>query len=135
MARQLRSMQEMGVIRPSSSPWASPVVLVRKRDGTHRLCVDYRGLNAVTRADTFPLPRIDDLLDQLGAAKYFSTLDLASGYWQIRMHADSVEKTVFVTPQGLFEFRVMPFGLTNAPGGVSAPHAKGVGWSESRKWT
>ena len=116
VARQLRSMQEMGVIRPSSSPWASPVVLVRKRDGTHRLCVDYRGLIAATRADTFPLPRIDDLLDQLGAVKYFSTLDLASGYWQIRMHADSVEKTAFVTPQGLFEFRVMPFGLTNAPG-------------------
>ena len=104
------------MIQPSSSPWASPVVMVRKRDGTHRFCVDFRELNSVTKADTFPLPKIDDLLDQLGAARYFSTLDLASGYWQIRMHPDSVEKTAFVTPQGLHEFRVMPFGLTNAPG-------------------
>ena len=77
--------------------------------------MDYRDLNAVTRADTFPLPRIDNLLDQLGNSCYFSTLDLASGYWQIRVHPDSQEKTAFVTPQGLYEFRVMPFGLTNAP--------------------
>ena len=116
VAKQLRSMQQTGVIRPSSSPWASPVVMVRKRDGTHRFCIDYRELNAVTKPDTFPLPRIDDLLDQLGASRYFSTLDLASGYWQIRMNPESVEKTAFVTPQGLYEFRVMPFGLTNAPG-------------------
>ncbi len=115
VARQLQAMQAAGVIEPSNSPWASPVVMVRKKDGTHRFCVDYRQVNAVTRADTFPLPRIDDLLDQLGDSKYFSTLDLASGYWQIRVHADSQEKTAFVTPQGLFEFRVMPFGLTNAP--------------------
>ncbi len=112
VAKQLRSMQETGVIQPSSSPWASPVVMVRKRDGTHRFCVDYRELNSVTKPDTFPLPRIDDLLDQLGTARYFSTLDLKSGYWQIRMHPESVEKTAFVTPQGLYEFRVMPFGLT-----------------------
>ena len=104
VAKQLRSMQEAGVIQPSSSPWASPVVMVRKRDGTHRFCMDFRELNSVTKADTFPLPRTDDLLDQLGAARYFSTLDLASGYWQIRMHPDSVEKTAFVTPQGLYEF-------------------------------
>lgn len=116
VAKQLHSMQQAGVIQPSSSPWASPVVMVRKRDGTHRFCVDYRELNAVTKPDTFPLPRIDDLLDQLSASRYFSTLDLASGYWQIRMDPGSVEKTAFVTPQGLYEFRVMPFGLTNAPG-------------------
>ena len=115
VARQLREMQQNGVIQPSSSPWASPVVMVRKKDGTHRFCIDYRDLNAVTVPDTFPLPRIDDLLDQLGQSRFFSTLDLASGYWQIRVHPDSRKKTAFVTPQGLFEFRVMPFGLTNAP--------------------
>ena len=115
VARQLEAMQNEGVIQPSRSPWASPVVLVRKKDGTHRFCVDYRRLNSVTKADTYPLPRIDDLLDQLGLAKYFTTLDLAAGYWQIRVHQGSQEKTAFVTPQGLFEFRVMPFGLCNAP--------------------
>ena len=89
--------------------------MVRKKDGSHRFCVDYRHVNAVTKPDTFPLPRIDDLLDQLGRSRFFSTLDLAAGYWQIRMQPDSQEKTAFATPQGLFEFRVMPFGLTNAP--------------------
>ena len=84
-------MQEAGVVQPSSSPWSSPVVMVRKKDGTHRFCVDYRGLNSVTKLDTFPLPRIDDLLDQLGHSRYFSTLDLASGYWQIRVHPNSQE--------------------------------------------
>ena len=115
VARQLSQMQNAGVIEPSRSPWASPVVLVRKRDGTHRFCVDYRALNSVTKPDRFPLPRIDDLLDQLGESKYFSTIDLASGFWQIRMHPAAKEKTAFVTHQGLYEFRVMPFGLTNAP--------------------
>ena len=115
VAKQLRDMQSAGVVEPSNSPWASPVVMVRKQDGSHRFCINYRQLNAVTKADTFPLPRIDDLLNQLEAARYFTTLDLVSGYWQIRMHPDSAEKTAFVTPQGLFQFRVMPFGLTNAP--------------------
>ncbi len=115
VARQLRSMQDAGVIQPSCSPWASPVVMVRKKDGTHRFCVDYRELNSVTKADTFPLPQIDDLLDQIRDSRFFSTLDLAASYWQIRVEPGSREKTAFVTPQGLYEFRVMPFGLTNAP--------------------
>ena len=115
IARQLRNMQRDGVIQPSNSPWSSPVVMVRKKDGSHRFCVDYRELNSVTKADTFPLPRIDDLLDQLGGTRYFSTMDLASGFWQIQMEPDSREKTAFVTPQGLYEFLVMPFGLKNAP--------------------
>ena len=115
IARQLKEMQENGVIQASKSPWSSPVVLVQKKDGSLRFCIDYRELNSVTKADTFPLPRIDDLLDQLGKAKYFSKFDLASGFWQIRMHPQSQEKTAFSTPQGLYEFRVMPFGLTNAP--------------------
>ena len=89
--------------------------MVRKKDGSHRFCVDYRHLNSVTKSDTYPLPRIDDLLDQLGECRYFSTLDLASGYWKIRVAPESREKTAFTTPQGLYEFLVMPFGLTNAP--------------------
>ena len=115
VAKQLKSMQKNNVIQPSCSPWSSPVVMVWKKDGTHRFCVDYRSLNSLTKPDTFPLPRIDDLLDVLGKARYFSTLDLASGFWQIRLDEDSKEKTAFVTPQGLYEFRVMPFGLINAP--------------------
>lgn len=101
VARQLKSMQQNGVIQPSCSPWTSPVVMVRKKDGSHRFCVDYRGLNAVTKADTFPLPRTD-LLNQLGKSKYFSSLDLESVFWQIRMAPCSQEKTAFTTPQGLF---------------------------------
>jgi len=104
VARQLRTMQEVGIIQPSNSPWASPVVLVCKKDGTYRFCVDYRELNAVTKPDTFPLPRIDDLLDQLGSTKFFSTLDLASGFWQVQVHPDSQAKTAFFTPQELHEF-------------------------------
>ena len=115
VANQLSKMQSMGVIRPSCSPWASPVVLVRKKDGSLRFCIDYRHLNDVTKSDVFPLPRMDDLLDQLGKSKFFSTLDLASGYWQVQVHPDSREKTAFITHQGLYEFSVMPFGLKNSP--------------------
>ena len=115
IARQLQEMQRDGVIQASTSPWASPLVLVRKKDGNLRFCVDYRQLNAVTKLDPFPIPRIDDLLDQLGKSCYFSTLDLAAGFWQIKVAEDSREKTAFITHRGLFEFRVMPFGLMNAP--------------------
>ena len=115
IARQLDEMQSNNIIKPSESPWASPVVLVKKRDGTLRFCVDYRALNSVTKPDVFPLPRIYDLLDQLGKLKYFTTLDLKSGYWQIKVQTDSQEKTAFITHEGLFKFRVMPFGVKNAP--------------------
>jgi len=115
VACQLAKMQQERVIQPSSSPWASAMVLVHKEDGSLRICVDYRHLISVTRPNTFPLLRIDDLLDRLGSARYFTTLDLSAGYWQIRVADDSIEKTAFATLTGLFEFRVMPFGLTNAP--------------------
>ena len=108
-------MLKQGVIVPSSSPWASPIVLVAKKDGTTRFCVDYRKLNAITKPDVFPLPRIDDSLDLLCGTQYFTSLDLASGYWQVGMDKESQEKTAFTTHNGLYEFTVMPFGLCNAP--------------------
>ena len=102
-------------IRVSQSPWASSVVLVKKKDGTLRFCIDYRGLNSVTKKDAYPLPRIDSCLDALTGSQWFSTLDLASGYWQVAMEEASIEKTAFLTHKGLFEWKVMPFGLCNAP--------------------
>ena len=108
-------MLDQGVIAPSSSPWASPVVLVSKKDGSTRFCVDYRKLNAITKLDVYPLPRIDDSLDLLAGTQYFTSLDLASGYWQVGMEESSQEKTAFTTHRGLYEFQVMPFGLCNAP--------------------
>ena len=108
-------MVQQGIAKPSVSPWASPVVLVGKRDGTTRFCVDYRRLNSVTRKDVYPLPRITDILDSLGNAKFFSTLDLASGYWQVALDPETRDKTAFTTHKGLFEFIRMPFGLCNAP--------------------
>ena len=112
---ELQKMLDQDLIRPSSSPWASPIVLVTKKDGTTRFCIDYRHLNDVTRKDAFPLPRIDESLDTLAGAKYFCTLDLASGYWQVGMTEQDRDKTAFCTKFGLYEFNVMPFGLSNAP--------------------
>ena len=113
--QMVEKMLGQGVIQPSKSPWASPIVLVAKKDGTTQFCVDYRKLNAVTKMDVYPLPRIDDTLDLLANNQYFSTLDLASGYWQVQMDSASQEKTAFTTHVGLYEFKVMPFGLCNAP--------------------
>ena len=108
-------MLKQGVVTPSHNPWASLVVLVAKKDGTTCFCVDYWKLNAITKMDVHPLPQIDDSLDQLADSCYFSTLDLASGYWQVSMSEESQEKTAFVTWNGLYEFKVMPFRLCNAP--------------------
>ena len=113
--KEVQRMLKQGIIEPSCSPWSSPIVLVRKKDGSLRFCIDYRKLNSVTKKDSYPLPRIDDSLDALGGAKWFSTLDLASGYWQVKMHPDDKEKTAFTTSSGLYQFNVLPFGLTNAP--------------------
>ncbi|KAM6892521.1 retrovirus-related Pol polyprotein from transposon 412, partial [Xenentodon cancila] len=111
----IRELLDNQVIRESCSPFASPIVLVRKKDGTLRLCVDYRLLNSKTRKDAFPLPRIEESLDALSGAKWFSTIDLASGYHQVAVTEEDKMKTAFCTPFGLFEFQRMPFGLCNAP--------------------
>jgi Reverse transcriptase (RNA-dependent DNA polymerase)/RNase H-like domain found in reverse transcriptase/Integrase zinc binding domain/Chromo (CHRromatin Organisation MOdifier) domain/Retroviral aspartyl protease/Integrase core domain/Retrotransposon gag protein/Zinc knuckle len=113
--KTLHDLLEKGFIEPSSSNFASPILFVKKKDGTLRMVIDYRGVNKLTVKNKFPLPRIDDLLDQLSGANVFSSLDLLSGYHQIRITDDDVSKTAFRTPQGLFQFKVLPFGLTNAP--------------------
>lgn len=108
-------MLERGIIEPSSSPWSSNVVLVTKKDGTVRFCVDYRVLNSLTKKDAYPLPRVDECLDSLAGSKWYSTMDLNSGFWQVGLSNDSRERTAFSTSLGLFHFTVMPFDLVNSP--------------------
>ena len=112
---QVGPMEDWGVVRPSSSPFAAAVVLARKKNGKWRFCVDFRGLNRLTVQDNYPLPRIDAIFDQLGKSRYFSMLDAQSGYWQIPMAPEDIHKTAFITHRGLREFVRMPFGLTGAP--------------------
>ncbi|MCG8047963.1 MAG: RNase H-like domain-containing protein, partial [Candidatus Thiodiazotropha endolucinida] len=113
--QQIDTMLNENIIKPSTSPWASGIVIVKKKDGTSRFCVDYRQLNDVTIKDAYPLPRIDESLDQLAGSKWFSCLDLSSGFWQVEMDENDKQKTAFTTRRGLFEFNVMPFGLSCAP--------------------
>jgi FtsZ-binding cell division protein ZapB len=112
---EIQRLLEVGLITPSKSQWTSPVVVVKKKNGKKRLCVDYRKLNKVTKKDCYPLPRIDDILETLSGSQWFSLLDLASGFWQVKLDLKDHEKSTFITRFGTYEFTVMPFGLCNAP--------------------
>ena len=112
---ELEGMERDGIIEKSESEWASPLVVVTKKDGGIRLCVDYRKLNQVTKFDAYLMPRVDELLDKIGNAQFITTLDLAKGYGQVPVSKDDREKTGFVSPKGLYQFITMPFGLSGAP--------------------
>ena len=113
--KEIKKMYDLGICKPSTSPWSSPVVLVKKKDNSCLFCVDYRILNKHTLKDLYPLPRIEDCLDNLSGSKYFATIDLASGYLQVALDKESQPKTAFSSRHGQFEFTVMPYGLCNAP--------------------
>ncbi|KAI3819778.1 hypothetical protein L1987_13628 [Smallanthus sonchifolius] len=115
LASQLQELSDKGFIRPSHSPWGAPVLIVKKKDGSFRMCIDYRELNKLTIKNRYPLPRIDDLFDQLQGSTCFSKIDLRSGYHQLRVQEDDIPKTAFRTRYGHYQFMVMPFGLTNKP--------------------
>ncbi|GJS16764.1 putative reverse transcriptase domain-containing protein [Tanacetum coccineum] len=115
LSEQLQELTDKGFIRPSSSPWGAPVLFVKKKDGSFRMCIDYRELNKLTVKNRYPLPRIDDLFDQLQGSSIYSKIDLRSGYHQLRVREQDIPKTAFRTRYGHYEFQVMPFGLTNAP--------------------
>ncbi|GKB96554.1 putative reverse transcriptase domain-containing protein, partial [Tanacetum coccineum] len=113
LSTQLQELSDKGFIRPSSSPWGAPVLFVKKKDGSFRMCIDYRELNKLTVKNRYPLPRIDDLFDQLQGSSVYSKIDLRSGYHQLRVRDEDIPKTAFRTRYGHYEFQVMPFGLTN----------------------
>ncbi|GKB22094.1 putative reverse transcriptase domain-containing protein [Tanacetum coccineum] len=115
LLEQLQELSDKGFIRPSSSPWGAPVLFVKKKDGSFRMCIDYQELNKLTVKNRYPLPRIDDLFDQLQGSSVYSKIDLRSGYHQLRVREEDIPKTAFKTRYGHYEFQVMPFGLTNAP--------------------
>ncbi len=113
---EVERLLKLDIVEPSASPWASNVVIVRKKCGKLRLCIDYRRVNALTYKDAYPIPKIDACLDAMGGSKYFSSLDLRQGYWQVEILESDRDKTAFVTRRGQFRFKVLPFGLCNAVG-------------------
>ena len=115
LRNEIKTLLQQGIIVPSRSPWAAPVVLVPKADGSRRLCIDYRKLNLVTVSDPYPIPRIEDMIDNVGGSRWITAIDLTKGYWQVPMEKTSQPKTAFVTPWGKYEFTTMPFGLVAAP--------------------
>jgi hypothetical protein len=115
LKKQLKKLLEQGFVRPSASPWGSPVLFVEKKDGTKKMCIDYRTLNSMTIKNKYPLPRIEDLLYRLKKAKFFSKIDLRSGYHQLKIREQDIPKMAFTTRYGLYEFVVVSFRLTNAP--------------------
>ncbi|MCG8049195.1 MAG: DDE-type integrase/transposase/recombinase [Candidatus Thiodiazotropha taylori] len=130
---EVKTMLENNICEESSSPWSAPVVIVNKKDGGRRFCVDYRCLNEVTKKDIYPLPRADDILESMNNASYFSHFDLVKGYWQIPLAEEAKEKTAFSTPDGHFQFKKLPFGLTNAPSSFQRAMdvvLKGLTWSD-----
>lgn len=132
--QEVKKMLDKGIIEPSKSPWSSGIVLVTKKDGSTRFCVDYRRLNDVTVKDSYPIPRVSDCFDALSGSKWFNCMDLCSGFWQIEMDEDDKAKTAFSTSMGLYEFKVMPFGLVNAPSTfqrLMEDVLRGLQWKES----
>nr|GFC92774.1 putative reverse transcriptase domain-containing protein [Tanacetum cinerariifolium] len=115
LSEQLKELSDKGCIRPSSSPWGAPVLFVKKKDGSFRMCIDYRELNKLTVKNRYPLPRIDDLFDQLQGSSVYSKIDLRAGYHQLRVREEDIPKMAFKTRYGQYEFQSMPFGLTNTP--------------------
>lgn len=115
LREKLEEMLNENIIEESESPWAAPVVLVPKKDGDVRVCIDYRKLNSITTPDRYPLPRMDDLLHEARSMPFMPSIDLRAGYWQIKVHTPDREKTAFITPFGLYQYKRMQFGLRNAP--------------------
>ncbi len=115
LKKQVKEMLDAGIVTPSHSPWSSPVVVVKKKDGSDRVCIDYRRLNRITKRDVYPLPLIHTIFDKLGKAKFLTTLDMDVGFHQIPIAEADREKSAFITPFGLFQYETMPFGMCNAP--------------------